>query len=101
MKKMMLVVSVLVWIAVFAQARDLLPNKTHAVLTVTYTNFNDVPMAKKKLVFVGQKNEKKKVSVVTDEEGEATSIIRAKIPIRFIAKASRACSNVAIRPMFR
>jgi outer membrane protein OmpA-like peptidoglycan-associated protein len=29
-------------------------------------------MAKKKLVFVGQKNEKKKVSVVTDEEGEAT-----------------------------
>ena len=72
MKKMMLVVSVLVWIAVFAQARDLLPNKTHAVLTVTYTNFNDVPMAKKKLVFVGQKNEKKKVSVVTDEEGEAT-----------------------------
>ena len=35
-------------------ARDLLPNKTHAVLTVTYTNNDDVPQGHKKLTFVGQ-----------------------------------------------
>lgn len=55
-----------------AYARDIVPNKTHAVLTVSYTNFDDVPQARKKLVFVGQNDPKKKVTVVTDAEGEAT-----------------------------
>ena len=57
---------------VSADARDLVPNKTHAVLTVTYTNFDDVPQARKKLVFVGQNDSKKKITIVTDNEGEAT-----------------------------
>ena len=55
-----------------AEARDILPNKTHAVLTVTYTNMDDVPQPRKQLTFVGQKNPKKKVTVTTDSEGEAT-----------------------------
>lgn len=55
-----------------AVARDLVPNKTHAVLTVTYTNNDDVPQAHKKLTFVGQNNPKKKITVTTDGEGEAT-----------------------------
>lgn len=55
-----------------ACARDLVPNKTHAVLSVTYTNYDDVPQAKKKLVFVGQKNPKNKLTVTTDSEGEVT-----------------------------
>ena len=54
------------------QARDLLPNKTHAVLSVTYTSDDDVPQAHKKLTFVGVKDSKKKVTVTTDREGEAT-----------------------------
>ena len=41
-------------------AAELAPNKTHAVLNVTYTNYDDVPQAKKKLVFVGQKKPKNK-----------------------------------------
>lgn len=59
-------------LAVSAQARDLAPNKTHAVLNVTYTNFDDVPQTKKKLVFVGQKNPKNKITVTTDMYGEAS-----------------------------
>ena len=55
-----------------AFARDLLPNKTHAVLTVTYTNNEDVPQGHKKLTFVGQNDPKKKVTVTTDSEGEVT-----------------------------
>lgn len=58
--------------AVSANARDLLPNKTHAVLTVTYTNNEDVPQAHKKLSFVGQNNPKNKLTVTTDSEGEVT-----------------------------
>lgn len=53
-------------------ARDLLPNKTHAVLTVTYTNNDDVPQGHKKLTFVGQKDPQKKLTVTTDAEGEVT-----------------------------
>lgn len=53
-------------------ARDLEPNKTHAVLTVTFTNEEDVPQAKKKLMFVGQNDPKKKITVTTDSEGEVT-----------------------------
>jgi outer membrane protein OmpA-like peptidoglycan-associated protein len=56
----------------FAFARDLLPNKTHAVLTVTYTNNQDVPQAHKKLTFVGQNDPNKRVTVTTDAEGEVT-----------------------------
>ena len=55
-----------------AWARDILPNKTHAVLTVTYTNNDDVPQAHKKLSFVGQNNPNNKLTVTTDAEGEAT-----------------------------
>ena len=53
-------------------ARDLLPNKTHAVLTVTYTNNDDVPQGHKKLTFVGQNDSQKKLTVTTDAEGEVT-----------------------------
>jgi len=53
-------------------ARDLLPNKTHAVLTVTYTNNDDVPQGHKKLTFVGQNDPQKKLTVTTDAEGEVT-----------------------------
>jgi len=53
-------------------ARDLLPNKTHAVLTVTYTNSDDVPQGHKKLTFVGQNDPQKKLTVTTDAEGEVT-----------------------------
>ena len=59
-------------LAVSAFARDLLPNKTHAVLTVTYTNNDDVPQAHKKLSFVGQNDPSKKLTVTTDAEGEVT-----------------------------
>ncbi len=55
-----------------ALARDLLPNKTHAVLTVTFTNDQDVPQAHKKLTFVGQNDPNKRVTVTTDAEGEVT-----------------------------
>ena len=37
----------------FAVAGNLAPNKTHAVLNVTYTNNEDVPHVNKKLTFVG------------------------------------------------
>ena len=53
-------------------ARDLLPNKTHAVLTVTYTNNDDVPQGHKKLTFVGQNDPQQKLTVTTDAEGEVT-----------------------------
>lgn len=52
-------------------AKDLVPNKTHAVLNITYTNYDDVPQAKKKLTFVGQ-NKGKKISITTDQYGEAS-----------------------------
>ena len=47
-------------LALFASlfAKDLVPSKTHAVLNISYTNFQDVPQTHKKLVFVGQKNPK-------------------------------------------
>ena len=53
-------------------AKDLLPNKTHAVLNVTYTNYDDVPQAKKSLTFVGQNNPKNKLVITTDQYGEAS-----------------------------
>lgn len=56
-------------------ARDLAPNKTHAVLNVSYTNFQDVPQVGRKLVFVGQKNPKNKIVVKTDNYGESSFLI--------------------------
>lgn len=56
------------------EAKALAPNKTHAVLNVTYTNYDDVPQVKKKLVFVGQKKGKK-ISVTTDTYGEVSFMI--------------------------
>lgn len=56
-------------------AGELSPNKTHAVLNVSYTNFQDVPQTGKKLVFVGKKNPKRKIAVKTDQYGEATFLI--------------------------
>jgi outer membrane protein OmpA-like peptidoglycan-associated protein len=55
----------------FAAAGKLAPNKTHAVLNVTYMNNESVPHAKKKLTFVGQ-NKGKKVVITTDVYGEAS-----------------------------
>ena len=50
----------------FAVAGNLAPNKTHAVLNVTYTNNDDVPHVNKKLTFVGQ-NKGKKIVITTDK----------------------------------
>ena len=55
----------------FAAAGNLAPNKTHAVLNVTYTNNEDVPHVNKKLTFVGQ-NKGKKIVITTDGYGEAS-----------------------------
>lgn len=58
--------------ATWTFAKDLVPNKTHAVLNVTYTNFDDVPQSKKKLTFVGQNNPNNKLVITTDVYGEAS-----------------------------
>ena len=77
MRKMPVVVALsLLAVAVVAPcAAELTPNKTHAVLNVTYTNYDDVPQAKKKLVFVGQKKPKNKIVVTTDMYGETAFLI--------------------------
>lgn len=59
-------------VGTLAFAADLQPNKTHAVLSVTYTNFEEVPQRNKKLTFVGVKKPKNKITVRTDNYGEAT-----------------------------
>ncbi|MCQ2060317.1 MAG: OmpA family protein [Fibrobacter sp.] len=56
-------------------AKDLAPNKTHAVLNITYVNDDDVPHAKKKLVFVGVNKPKNKITVTTDANGEVSFMI--------------------------
>ena len=53
-------------------AKELTPNKTHAVLNITYVNDDDVPHAKKTLTFVGVKKPKNKIKVVTDTYGEVS-----------------------------
>lgn len=78
MKGTVLAVSVAAFIAsgtALVYAGSLAPNKTHAVLNVTYTNYDDVPQVKKKLVFVGQKKPKNKITVTTDMYGEAAFMI--------------------------
>ena len=52
-------------VGTLAFAADLQPNKTHAVLSVTYTNFEEVPQRNKKLTFVGVKKPKNKITVRT------------------------------------
>lgn len=73
MKKMasVLLMSAMIVAVGSAAAKDLAPNKTHAVLNITYTNYDDVPQSKKKLTFVGQNNGKK-ISITTDQYGEAS-----------------------------
>lgn len=56
-------------------AKDLAPNKTHAVLRIAYTNFDDVPQRNKTLTFVGEKNPKNRISVKTDGYGEVSFLI--------------------------
>lgn len=58
-----------------AFAADLQPNKTHAVLTIVYTNFDDVPQANKTLTLQGVNKPKNKFSVKTDRQGEVTFMI--------------------------
>ena len=60
---------------VAAPAKDLAPNKTHAVLNISYTNFDDVPQKNKTLTFVGKKNPKNKVTVKTNGYGEVSFLI--------------------------
>lgn len=60
---------------VAAPAKDLAPNKTHAVLNISYTNFEDVPQKNKILTFVGKKNPKNKVTVKTNGYGEVSFLI--------------------------
>lgn len=76
MNKMTLTLSLALSVLVASPfAKTLAPNKTHAVLNVTYTNYDDVPQTKKKLVFVGQKKSKNKITVTTDMYGEASFLI--------------------------
>ena len=53
-------------------AKELTPNKTHAVLNITYVNDDDVPHAKKTLTFVGIKKPKNNIKVTTDTYGEVS-----------------------------
>ena len=70
-----LVVGLSVLFSSVSFAGELAPNRTHAVLNVTYTNYEDAPQVKKKLVFVGVKKSKNRISVVTDSYGEASFLI--------------------------
>lgn len=59
----------------FAVSKDLTPNKTHAVLNISYTNFDDVPQRNKTLTFVGEKNPKTKIFVKTNGYGEVSFLV--------------------------
>jgi hypothetical protein len=65
----------------------LAPNKTHAVLNVSYVDDNDSPHARKKLIFIGQAQPKNKISVTTDAEGEASFMIPRETSTPSFAKA--------------
>ena len=75
MNKWVLVVLASSMAVPFCGARDLAPNKTHAVLNILYVNNDDEPHAKKRLVFEGQQDSKKRISVTTDANGEAAIMI--------------------------
>ncbi len=69
------------------QAKDLAPNKTHAVLRIAYTNFDDVPQRNKTLTFVGEKNPKNRISVKTDGYGEASFLIPREDSYRILCES--------------
>lgn len=73
--------------AVFSVAKDLTPNKTHAVLNVSYTNFDDVPQRNKTLTFVGEKNPKNKLVVKTNGYGEASFLIPREDSYRILCES--------------
>ncbi|MDR1758957.1 MAG: OmpA family protein [Fibrobacter sp.] len=75
MQAIVSVFCILLFSAVSLFALDLAPNKTHALLNVTYTNYEDQPHRNKTLTFVGQNNPKKKITVKTDSEGEVSFLI--------------------------
>ena len=71
----MKIVFIVLVFSLFSHTANLSPNKTHAVLNVFYTNFQDVPQIHKKLTFVPTKNPSKKIIVNTDQYGEASFLI--------------------------
>lgn len=71
----------------FSAARDLAPNKTHAVLNISYTNFDDVPQRKKVLTFVGEKNPKTRITVRTDGYGEVSFLIPREDSYRILCES--------------
>ncbi len=73
--------------AAFSAAKDLTPNKTHAVLNISYTNFDDVPQKNKTLTFVGEKNPKNKIVVRTNGYGEASFLIPREDTYRILCES--------------
>lgn len=73
--------------AAFSAAKDLKPNKTHAVLNISYTNFDDVPQKNKTLTFVGEKNPKNKLVVRTNGYGEASFLIPREDSYRILCES--------------
>lgn len=59
----------------YSWGQNLAPNKTHAVLNVSYVNEDDIPHAHKKLIFEGQNKPSNKIKVKTDENGDASFMI--------------------------
>jgi hypothetical protein len=70
----MVILSAFVFVS-FLFGGNFSPNETHAVLNISYTNFEDVPQVHKKLTFVGQKNPKNRIVVKTDDYGEVSFLI--------------------------
>lgn len=71
----------------FSLAKDLAPNKTHAVLNISYTNFDDVPQKNKTLTFVGEKNPKAKITVRTNGYGEVSFLIPREDSYRILCES--------------
>ncbi len=84
MKRLLFIVSAF---AAFSMAKDLAPNKTHAVLNVSYTNFDDVPQKNKTLTFVGEKNPKIKLVIRTNGYGEASFLIPREDSYRILCES--------------
>ncbi len=84
MKRLLFIVSAF---AAFSVAKDLAPNKTHAVLNVSYTNFDDVPQKNKTLTFVGEKNPKNRIVVKTNAYGEASFLIPREDSYRILCES--------------